>query len=156
MNLHNELQDLGLSKNQARIYLLLYKHGLLSISEIAKKLKISRSSVYTNVDKLLDLQLIGTVRRGQNRIAYRSLGVSQVYETIAKQRKHAEQVVEELMESYERDVYSSKIYFFEKFSKEVHELIWDEQVGVKNNTFIYVGRYELWRKYVVGKEKMLF
>lgn len=54
-DLQKELEKFGLSKNQARIYLLLVTHKELRIQEIVKLAKIPRSSVYESLNKLFEL-----------------------------------------------------------------------------------------------------
>jgi sugar-specific transcriptional regulator TrmB len=53
--LHTELQKFGLSKNQAKIYLLLVTHKELRIQEIVKLSDIPRSSVYECLNALFEL-----------------------------------------------------------------------------------------------------
>lgn len=50
-----ELEKFGLSKTQARIYLLLVTHKELRIQEIVKLAQIPRSSVYENLKRLYEL-----------------------------------------------------------------------------------------------------
>lgn len=57
-DLQTKLQMLGLSLNQATIYLLLIEYGNLRIQEISKLAHIPRSSVYENLSALRDLGLI--------------------------------------------------------------------------------------------------
>lgn len=54
-NVQRELQKFGLSKDQAKIYLLLVEHQELRIQEITNLAKIPRSSVYENLKKLYEL-----------------------------------------------------------------------------------------------------
>lgn len=54
----SELVKLGLSENQALIYLLLIHHGELRIQEIANLAGIPRSSVYENLKALSEFGLI--------------------------------------------------------------------------------------------------
>src|SRR3989338_5425843 len=52
------LQDIGLTKNQADIYLLLLKLGVVSVSKLAKHTRLHRSNLY---DVLENLQKKGLV-----------------------------------------------------------------------------------------------
>lgn len=56
--IRNELQKLGLSENQALIYLTLIQHGELRIQELVDLTKIPRTSIYDNLKALLGLGLI--------------------------------------------------------------------------------------------------
>ncbi len=53
--IQRELEKIGLSKTQAKIYVLLVRHRELRIQEIVKLTHIPRSSVYENLEKLYEL-----------------------------------------------------------------------------------------------------
>jgi len=53
--IQKELEKIGLSKTQAKIYVLLVRHRELRIQEIAKLAHIPRSSVYESLEKLYEL-----------------------------------------------------------------------------------------------------
>lgn len=54
----SELAKLGLSKNQAEIYLLLVAHKELRVQQIAKLTELPRSTVYENLKALFELGII--------------------------------------------------------------------------------------------------
>ncbi len=54
----NELIQLGLTENQAHIYLLLVQHGELRIKALAQLTKLPRTSIYDNLNVLLGLGLV--------------------------------------------------------------------------------------------------
>lgn len=56
-DIKHELEKLGLSQNQADIYILLLRQGHLRISEIVSSLHLPRSSVYENLKGLFELGL---------------------------------------------------------------------------------------------------
>ena len=53
--IHSELAKLGLTKNQARIYLLLVAHKELRVQQITKLTNLPRSTVYENLKVLFEL-----------------------------------------------------------------------------------------------------
>ena len=53
--IQKELEKIGLSHTQAKIYVLLVRHRELRIQEITKLANIPRSSVYENLEKLYEL-----------------------------------------------------------------------------------------------------
>jgi sugar-specific transcriptional regulator TrmB len=55
----NQLEQLGLSQNEASIYLELIKTSPASVSYLAKKLKRSRSTIYTAMERLITRGLVG-------------------------------------------------------------------------------------------------
>ena len=52
------LQDFGLNKEEANVYLHLFKHGMMSVLDMSKELKISRPKLYRILDRLEDLDLV--------------------------------------------------------------------------------------------------
>lgn len=62
------LTDIGLSNNEAKVYLTLLETGHTTISNIAKKCDIHRSNVYDSIKKLIDKGLVSHVKR--NDVSY--------------------------------------------------------------------------------------
>ena len=52
------LQDFGLNKEEASVYLHLFKYGMLSVLDMSKDLKISRPKLYRILDRLEALDLV--------------------------------------------------------------------------------------------------
>ncbi|MFA5020665.1 MAG: helix-turn-helix domain-containing protein [Patescibacteria group bacterium] len=57
------LQELGLSKIQATLYLTSLKHGILSVLELSKLTKINRQQIYAEAEKLVDLGIYELTRK---------------------------------------------------------------------------------------------
>ncbi|MES3005692.1 MAG: helix-turn-helix domain-containing protein [Patescibacteria group bacterium] len=57
------LFDLGLTKNQALIYLNLLKYGIQSILELSKSTGVNRQQIYDDTEKLLEFGLIEATRK---------------------------------------------------------------------------------------------
>jgi len=68
VTLRTDLEKFGLTKNQAKIYLLLIEHRELRIQEITKLAKIPRSSVYENLKGLFELGIAEEVIRDSFKI----------------------------------------------------------------------------------------
>lgn len=59
------LTDIGLSRNEAKVYLALAELGLATVFQIAEKSKIHRTNVYDSVQKLIDKGLVSeSIREG--------------------------------------------------------------------------------------------
>lgn len=54
INMREALEELGLSKNEAEVYILLLKHSPTTASGIAKKSTISRPHIYDSINKLIE------------------------------------------------------------------------------------------------------
>ncbi len=68
----NELVGVGLTKNQADIYLLLLRTPGKTGGEIAKKLSIDRSFAYSILNSLLDKGLVSYVEKEKRRVFFAS------------------------------------------------------------------------------------
>ncbi|MEI6498753.1 MAG: helix-turn-helix domain-containing protein [bacterium] len=67
-NIIQNLQDLGLSSNEARVYFALIELKKTSAGEIIKKTNLHRSIVYESLDKLVDKKLV--TKSNKNNIAF--------------------------------------------------------------------------------------
>jgi len=56
-----ELAKLGLTKNEASVYLALLEYGSVSAGSVIKKTKLHRNIVYENLEKLIEKGLVGFV-----------------------------------------------------------------------------------------------
>lgn len=87
MQIINKLTALGLTNEQAQIYVLLVQQGELRINEIVKHTGIARSSVYENLKKLSDWELAEEiVEDGYKRI--------RPYPIAALKRSFSEQILD--------------------------------------------------------------
>ena len=67
--MHEEvLTELGLSKNEAKVYLALLENGPSIISRISDHSKVHRSNVYETITKLLDKGLVSSIIREDEKI----------------------------------------------------------------------------------------
>ncbi len=65
MNIASYLQDVGFTANEARVYVSLLTHGIMTGYEIGKATRIQRASVYQVLDKLLERKAIYEVMDGK-------------------------------------------------------------------------------------------
>ena len=56
-----ELNEIGLSNNEIKIYLALLKSGLLNPTQLAEKTGLHRSYVYDTLERLLEKGIINTL-----------------------------------------------------------------------------------------------
>lgn len=62
--MEEDLQRIGLNKNESKVYLAITELGLSTTTEIAKKSKVHRANVYDAIKTLTDKGLIGAVNKG--------------------------------------------------------------------------------------------
>ena len=61
--LYKQLQDAGLSENEAKIYLAVLELGQTSVSRIARKSGIKRTTVYLSLENLMQKGLVSTIKK---------------------------------------------------------------------------------------------
>ncbi len=61
MTLSTQLQELGLNKNEAKVYLALVRLGEAVASQIVKKIGVHRNIVYDNLEKLKEKGLVSVI-----------------------------------------------------------------------------------------------
>ncbi len=61
--LEKNLEEYGLSKNEAKVYLALLELGLVNVGEISKKSKIYRTNIYDALNSLIKKGLVGYVAK---------------------------------------------------------------------------------------------
>lgn len=59
--MENNLRDIGLSKNEAKIYIAVAELGSTAIGDIAKKIKIHRTNVYDAIEGLVKKGLVSHI-----------------------------------------------------------------------------------------------
>jgi len=62
-----DLEQLGLNKNEAKVYFGLLNRGQATASELVKSIGVHRNIVYDNLDKLIDKGLVSYVIEGTKR-----------------------------------------------------------------------------------------
>jgi len=95
MNYEKILQNIGLSKSEAIVYVSLLKLGSASHSELARKAKIKRPTLYKLLERLKEMNLISESFVGKRRILV--AGDPHVYiENKHAELKNFEQIIPEL------------------------------------------------------------
>ncbi len=61
--LHRQLQDAGLNETEAKIYLASLELGQTSVSRIAKKAGIKRTTVYLSLENLMQKGLVSAIKK---------------------------------------------------------------------------------------------
>ncbi|EKD46801.1 MAG: transcriptional regulator, TrmB [uncultured bacterium] len=68
--LYKQLQDAGLNETEAKIYLASLELGQTSVSRIARKSGIKRTTVYLSLENLASKGLISTIKKEGNSLYY--------------------------------------------------------------------------------------
>ena len=83
-----ELKKLGLTENEAKVYLALLELGNINAGQIIKKTKLHRNIVYDNLDKLIEKGLVSFVVI-KNIKYFETTSSNELKEYVEKQKKEA-------------------------------------------------------------------
>ncbi len=61
------LEDIGLSKNQAKIYLKLIELGPSSVGQLSEKIEVHRTNIYDALEKLIEQGLVSYILKGKTK-----------------------------------------------------------------------------------------
>ena len=64
----SQLKDLGLSENEAKVYLAMLELGPASVIEISKKASVNRPTAYVQIESLKKMGLVSTQVKGKKQI----------------------------------------------------------------------------------------
>lgn len=93
--LSEQLQDIGLTQNQALVYLALTRAGEAKAGELIKKTGMHRNIVYTALEELREKKLIAASRiRGV--ASYKALSPSQLLLAVEEKERAARHAIEQL------------------------------------------------------------
>ncbi|MEK7105334.1 MAG: helix-turn-helix domain-containing protein [Patescibacteria group bacterium] len=95
MNVKGELMSLGLSKNEAAVYLALLEQGLSQSGPIIKSTKLHRMLVYNALDRLVDEGLVTVVHK-KNIKLFQAADPTSLLERTRRINSKAESLVPEL------------------------------------------------------------
>lgn len=131
MDIENSLQQLGLHKNQIKVYLILLQMGQATIQEITAKSKVKRTSVYKALDNLALRGMVTFVDKGWHRLYFAEnpkkaiLAVKEEQQEAIKKEGRLRELMPELVSLYNKIPAKPKIKFFEGIDglKQVYEEI---------------------------------
>jgi predicted transcriptional regulator len=90
------LEDLGLSKNEVRVYLTLLELGASTSWEISKKIKIHRTNTYDALNRLVKKGLVAYIQRKDKKL-YDILDPSQLKNVLREKEIALERIIPELI-----------------------------------------------------------
>ena len=94
--LRKELENAGLSKNEAKIYLAALELGETNISRIAKKALIKRTTAYLAVESLKTKGLINTFKK-KNKTVFFAEDPRMIQEKMAERKNAIDRIMPELL-----------------------------------------------------------
>lgn len=112
MQINEELQDLGLSKSEVKVYVYLLEHGLSFTRGIAEGTDISHTNAYNIADKLEDKKIVDEQEKDGKK-AYLANSPKSIVRMIERKKEKAEQLVGDLEALYNKREGKPKIKFYD-------------------------------------------
>lgn len=109
--MNTNIQKIGFSPNQTKVYLALLSLGTATASEIAKKSNLARPSVYKTVD---DLMKMGLVEEAEEKVKkFTALHPAHLVQFMEYKKTLAEQLLPQLMGIFVASKFKPKMHFYE-------------------------------------------
>ncbi|MDB5259944.1 MAG: transcriptional regulator TrmB [Candidatus Nomurabacteria bacterium] len=107
----NILSQVGLSKNESKIYETLLENGESSVAVIANKAEINRRNVYDSLSRLIEKGLIFEIRE-HNENLYQAVDPNKLMEMLKEKEKALESVLPGLYEKYSSKPHNESVFIY--------------------------------------------
>lgn len=109
-----QLEKIGLNKNEAKIYLVLLRLGSAQAGKISKGAQINRTTIYDSLERLIEKGLV-TYIISANKKVFRPVAPEKLLDQLKEKQKTVEEILPELnkllkesKEKEESDIYKGK------------------------------------------------
>ena len=135
------LQEIGLAKNEAKIYETLLKEGESSVSEIALKSKIHRRNVYDSINRLIEKGVIfQIINKKENE--YKAVDPNKLLEVLDEKEKKLKKILPDLLKFYNSKPHEQEAYIYrgvEGFKNYMRDILLKKEdayfIGAKGGWF---------------------
>ncbi len=104
-------EQLGLSKNEGKIYETLLEEGEASVSTIAKKANIHRRNVYDSIQRLIEKGLVfEIIQSAESR--YQAVDPNKLMEMIQEKEQLLAKIMPQLQETYSKTPHKNEVYIY--------------------------------------------
>jgi sugar-specific transcriptional regulator TrmB len=131
-NITDQLKNIGLKKQEIDIYLAILALGSGTISDISKKAKIKRPTVYQYMDNIVGSGLVYKTLKGK-RVFYRAANPKKIVKSLEEKKENIEKIMPELQSMYSNVFYKPKISFYE--GKEGLKNIYEQMIFTHKNVY---------------------
>jgi sugar-specific transcriptional regulator TrmB len=107
----NVLQQLGLTRNESRVYLALLKLGSATAVEITKLSHVHRVNVYDTLERLREKGLISTIFQGKKRI-YEAANPRQLLKLVNEKQELIQQILPQLDLEFRAEKEKQQVHHF--------------------------------------------
>lgn len=96
----NVLQEVGLSKNESKVYLILLELGLSTANQISAKSKVYRRNVYDSLEKLIEKGLVSEILYSKRRY-FKAVHPSRLKDILIEKEKGIDTILPDLVSKFE-------------------------------------------------------
>jgi len=103
------LQEIGLSKNEAKIYQMLLEHGPSLVGEISLKTKVHRRNVYDSIEKLKEKGFASWTTKN-NRKYFEAVNPKRVLDIFEEKKEKIRSIIPQLTKKQKVEVQNVRVY----------------------------------------------
>ena len=150
--LDQEIQDIGLSDKEAKVYLAALELGQASAQEIAKKSQVNRATTYVAIESLINLGLMSSLHEGKKQLfsaasPNRLLELIEIEKANIKSKKtKLDQLMPQLQSIYNKKQNKPVVRYYEG----------KEGLNTLNKEFIELAEGDIKMAYSLDNVKKLF
>ncbi|HEY4509051.1 MAG TPA: helix-turn-helix domain-containing protein [Candidatus Paceibacterota bacterium] len=122
-SLENDLKEVGLKKNEVKIYLYLLQNGLSTPPQIAKGTGILRTNCYNTIQTLQEKDVVGEQRKGSRKI-YIARDPQSLKLSLARRIEAVDRILPDLRGLYATQKNKPTFQFYDGFEevKQIYEI----------------------------------
>ena len=123
-----ELQEFGLSKTEAKVYLALLELGKSKAGEVTKKSLVNRTNVYDALERLIEKGLVSYVSENNKKV-FEAVNPQRLQEILKDKQDKLSKTIEELKARYQKSQKEEDAFVFRGKAgiKSIFEDILDEK-----------------------------
>lgn len=111
-----DLQILGLTKNESKVYTALVKINIASVNDISRKTNVSRVNIYDVLESLKSKGLVASIIKS-NKKFFEPANPKELNELLSKKQEEierAEEKISELLKEFEKPSEKKEVMFFKE------------------------------------------
>lgn len=124
------LREIGLSKNEAKIYQMLLEHGSSLVGEISLKTKIHRRNVYDSIEKLKEKGFASWTIKN-NRKYFEAVDPKRIMDVFEERKEKVKSIIPQLTKR-QKDVQNVRVYT----GAEGRKVIFEDKLKDKNEQLV--------------------
>ncbi|MEX0930485.1 MAG: helix-turn-helix domain-containing protein [Candidatus Paceibacterota bacterium] len=105
------LEELGFTKNEARIYLVLLEYNELGVSDIAINAEINRRNVYDTLNRLVEKGYVFEVRRHRESV-YRAVDPKKLSEEVREKQERLDASMPQFLKLYKKEERDEEVFIY--------------------------------------------